>query len=106
MRGVVDGRVDRGWSRPAGGVPGKRLYGERVADILVLNAGSSTLKYRLASGAGEPDSGIVERIGEPDGDAADHGAAVARVLEGMRGREIAAVREPGGDRRIPVPGPG
>jgi len=91
MPGEVDDPVDPGWSRTAGGVPGKRLYGERVADILVLNAGSSTLKYRLASGAGEPDSGIVERIGEPDGDAADHGAAVARVLEGMRGREIAAV---------------
>jgi acetate kinase len=50
-------------------------------DILVLNAGSSTLKYRLVpSGPGD----VVEV-------ADDHGAAVERVLDGLRGKEISAV---------------
>jgi acetate kinase len=58
-----------------------------VPDILVLNAGSSTLKYRL----NDDDAGIVERIGEPGGSAADPGAAVEQVLERLRGKEIRAV---------------
>jgi acetate kinase len=46
--------------------------------ILVINSGSSSLKYQLI----EPDSGkslaegIVERIGEPSSDVADHAAAL------------------------------
>ncbi len=62
-----------------------------MADILVLNAGSSTLKYRLLDGDTTVDGGIVERIGEPGGPLADHAAAVARVLERPRGKPIAAV---------------
>ncbi len=53
--------------------------------VLVLNAGSSSLKYEvldLASGA--RDGGIVERIGEPGG-VADHTAAVRSVLDGLGG---------------------
>ena len=36
-----------------------------MADILVLNAGSSTLKYRLLRGDTTLAGGLVERIGEP-----------------------------------------
>jgi acetate kinase len=61
-----------------------------AAAILVLNAGSSSLKYRRY-GAGNVDGGIVEGIGEPGGDVADHGAAVERVLERLGGRGIRAV---------------
>jgi acetate kinase len=57
----------------------------RVTDILVLNAGSSSLKYRLFR-SGEPaGGGIVERIGEPSGSAPDHGAAVEWVLDRLSG---------------------
>lgn len=51
--------------------------------VLVLNAGSSSLKYEvldLASGA--RDGGIVERIGEPGG-VADHTAAVRSALASL-----------------------
>lgn len=51
--------------------------------VLVLNAGSSSLKFEsidLASGA--RSGGVVERIGEP-GEAADHTAAVRSVLDGL-----------------------
>ena len=57
----------------------------------MLNAGSSTLKYRLFPSDAEPNGGVVERIGEPDGAAADHGAAVHRVLERLSSKEIGAV---------------
>ncbi|HCT76736.1 MAG TPA: acetate kinase, partial [Micromonosporaceae bacterium] len=45
--------------------------------ILVLNCGSSSVKYR-----GYPDGkdGLVERIGEPGGDAPDHATALRSVL--------------------------
>lgn len=59
-----------------------------MADILVLNAGSSTLKYRLLP---DGDGGVVERIGEPGGDTADHAHAVALVLERLRDKDIGAV---------------
>jgi acetate kinase len=47
--------------------------------ILVLNAGSSSLKYQLlAPETGEVTAkGLVERIGEPGAPAADHSAAIA-----------------------------
>jgi acetate kinase len=48
------------------------------------------VKYRLF-GDGENRGGVVEGIGEPGGEVADHGAAVERVLAGSGGREIAAV---------------
>src|SRR5205823_13092192 len=66
-------------------------YRGAVADILVLNAGSSTLKYRLFPSDAGPNGGVVERIGEPGGAAADHGAAVHRVLERLSGKAIGAV---------------
>ncbi len=61
-----------------------------MADILVLNAGSSTLKYRLFHGPAVQDGGTVERIGEPGGDLPDHAAAVERVLEPLRDKQISA----------------
>ena len=51
------------------------------ARVLVLNAGSSSLKYQLI----EPDSGAsladgtIEPIGEPASPVADHRAALHRV---------------------------
>ncbi|MFW6719880.1 acetate/propionate family kinase [Streptomyces sp. MAR4 CNY-716] len=61
--------------------------------VLVLNSGSSSLKYQLidvagpAPGADRPARGIVERIGEPQarGGVPDHAAALRAV-----GQELAA----------------
>lgn len=50
--------------------------------ILVLNAGSSSLKYQLLGGSERLLSGLVERIGEPGGDA-DHASALGRVLANL-----------------------
>lgn len=51
-----------------------------IDKILVINAGSSSLKYRLFS-AEETllASGLIERIGESAGDTPDHGAAVVQM---------------------------
>ncbi|MFI7601108.1 acetate/propionate family kinase [Actinoplanes sp. NPDC049681] len=57
--------------------------------ILVLNCGSSSVKYRLFASpgraAGSPPEtsakGLIERIGEPGGEAADHAAALQQVME-------------------------
>jgi len=62
-----------------------------MADILVLNAGSSTLKYRLLRGDTTLAGGLVERIGEPGGDTSDHASAVERVLDRLHGKLISAV---------------
>jgi acetate kinase len=66
------------------------------AAVLVLNAGSSSVKYRLiVAGVAQPaedlDHGVIERIGEPDGDAVDHAHAVDRVMDRLADRPIAAV---------------
>src|ERR1700757_1039459 len=51
--------------------------------VLVINSGSSSLKYQLI----EPDSGksladgIVEQIGEPSSPVADHGGALRAAFE-------------------------
>ncbi|MFY1633891.1 acetate/propionate family kinase [Solwaraspora sp. WMMB335] len=50
-----------------------------MARILVLNCGSSSLKYQLFDGDRVVTRGIVERIGEPDGGPADHAAALRLV---------------------------
>ncbi|HET8988067.1 MAG TPA: acetate kinase [Humibacillus sp.] len=54
--------------------------------VLVLNAGSSSLKYQLlVPESGEVSaSGVIERIGEPGSDVADHAAA----LKAMRARLV------------------
>ena len=59
--------------------------------VLVLNAGSSSLKYRLTTPDGQRlADGTVERIGEDGGDASDHGHAVHRVVDGLRERSLEA----------------
>jgi acetate kinase len=49
--------------------------------VLVLNAGSSSLKYQLLvpETAEVSASGVIERIGESDSDVADHAAALAAM---------------------------
>ena len=47
---------------------------------LVLNTGSSSVKYRLFDGPATLAKGLVERIGEEGGDAADHESALRGVM--------------------------
>ncbi|MFI5931631.1 acetate/propionate family kinase [Actinoplanes sp. NPDC051494] len=49
--------------------------------ILVLNSGSSSVKYRLFDDGTTVAKGLIERIGEGGGDAADHTEALQRVME-------------------------
>ncbi|AVT33671.1 acetate kinase [Plantactinospora sp. BC1] len=51
--------------------------------VLVVNCGSSSLKYRLFDGSRIVRRGLVERIGEPDGGAPDHSTALRDVLAGL-----------------------
>jgi acetate kinase len=55
--------------------------------ILVLNAGSSSLKYRLLRGPLSVAGGIVERIGGPGSPVADHGEAAAQVIQQLALRD-------------------
>jgi acetate kinase len=48
--------------------------------VLVLNSGSSSLKYRLLDGARTVTAGLVEQIGEDSG-VPDHSTALARVAD-------------------------
>ena len=48
--------------------------------ILVLNSGSSSVKYRLFDGPQTLAKGLVERIGESGGDASDHESALQQVM--------------------------
>ena len=48
--------------------------------ILVLNSGSSSVKYRLFDGTETLAKGLIERIGESGGDAGDHEAALQQVM--------------------------
>jgi len=47
--------------------------------VLVLNCGSSSVKYRLFDGADTAARGVVERIGEPGSGITDHSSALERV---------------------------
>ncbi|WP_213450382.1 acetate/propionate family kinase [Rhizomonospora bruguierae] len=67
------------------------MSGRLAGAVLVLNCGSSSLKYRLFDGADTLAHGLVERIGEPGGDAADHGAALGSVLSTLDLTGLAAV---------------
>ena len=59
--------------------------------ILVLNCGSSSVKYRLFAGTTTLAKGLIERIGEPGGDAADHGAALQHVMATVNLDSLGAV---------------
>jgi acetate kinase len=48
--------------------------------VLVLNSGSSSVKYRILDADRSVDHGLVERIGEPEGGPAHHEAAIGEVL--------------------------
>jgi acetate kinase len=48
---------------------------------LVLNTGSSSVKYRLFDGTETLAKGLVEKIGESGGDAADHNAALRSIMD-------------------------
>ncbi|WBB66638.1 acetate kinase [Micromonospora sp. WMMD812] len=54
-----------------------------MSRVLVLNCGSSSVKYRLYDGDEVRDTGTVERIGEPGGGPADHETAVRQILAGL-----------------------
>src|ERR1700730_2448967 len=69
--------------------------------VLVLNSGSSSLKYRLFDGSDTVTQGLVERIGEPGADTPDHSAALSRVMSTLDLAGLAAVGHRvvhGGDR--------
>ncbi len=57
--------------------------------VLVLNSGSSSVKYQLLDMAdgSRPAAGIVERIGEPGG-AADHAEALKTVADELAARDL------------------
>ena len=59
--------------------------------VLVLNSGSSSLKYRLFHDAETVAKGLVERIGEPGGAAADHRAALVQVMDTIDLQGLTAV---------------
>ncbi len=62
-----------------------------MSRVLVINSGSSSLKYRVFDGVEPVAQGLVERIGEPGGGAADHAAALRRVLGELDLAGLAAV---------------
>jgi acetate kinase len=62
-----------------------------VTRVLVINSGSSSVKYRLFAGDDPVARGIVERIGEPRGDAPDHDRALRQVLERLDLHDLAVV---------------
>jgi acetate kinase len=59
--------------------------------ILVLNSGSSSVKYRLFDGTDTLAKGLIERIGESGGDAADHEAALQKVMASVDLAGLSAV---------------
>ncbi|WFE62125.1 acetate kinase [Micromonospora sp. WMMD714] len=73
--------------------------------VLVLNCGSSSVKYRLYSGGSTVDSGTVERVGEPGRGPADHATAVRDVLGRLDLTGLTAVghRVVHGGRRFSAP---
>jgi acetate kinase len=62
-----------------------------VTRVLVLNSGSSSVKYRLFDGPDTVAKGLIERIGEPGGDASDHGAAMRALMDQTDLRGLSAV---------------
>ncbi len=72
----------------AGGVAGSGGAGGATR-VLVLNSGSSSVKYRLMDMAGETRlaSGTVERIGEPGG-VPDHASALRTVAGELAGQDL------------------
>ncbi|HEY8473260.1 MAG TPA: acetate kinase [Natronosporangium sp.] len=59
--------------------------------ILVVNCGSSSVKYRLFDGDDTVSHGVVERIGEPGSDVPDHHHALQRALGELDLTGLAAI---------------
>jgi acetate kinase len=59
--------------------------------VLVLNCGSSSVKYRLFDGVETLAKGLLERIGEAGGDASDHRGALQKIMESVDLDALAAV---------------
>jgi acetate kinase len=62
-----------------------------VSRILVINSGSSSVKYRLFDGDDTVSHGLVERIGEPGTGVPDHHRALRQVLGELDLAGLAAV---------------
>ncbi|RQW97875.1 acetate/propionate family kinase [Micromonospora inaquosa] len=62
-----------------------------MSQVLVLNCGSSSVKWRRYDGDRALDHGLVERIGEPGGGPKDHTAAVRQILAGLDLTGLAAI---------------
>jgi acetate kinase len=61
------------------------------ARVLVLNCGSSSLRYRLFDRASTVQKGLIEQIGEPGGPVPDHGAALREVMASLDLTGLAAI---------------
>jgi acetate kinase len=59
--------------------------------VLVLNCGSSSVRYRLFDGAEVLTKGLIQRIGETGGDAADHDEALQGLMDRLDLSGLAAV---------------
>jgi acetate kinase len=59
--------------------------------VLVLNCGSSSIKYRLYDGDRVVDGGLIERIGEAGGGPPDHAAALRDLMDRLDLGELTAV---------------
>ncbi len=62
-----------------------------MSRVLVINSGSSSLKYKLFDGTSTAAAGNLERIGEDGGDARDHADALRQVLSSVDLDGLAAV---------------
>jgi acetate kinase len=76
-----------------------------VSRILVLNCGSSSVKFRLYDGDEVRDKGTVERVGEPGGGPPDHETAVREIIERLDLTGLAGIghRVVHGGRRFSEP---
>jgi acetate kinase len=62
-----------------------------MSRVLVLNCGSSSVKYRLFKNDETVAKGLIERIGEEGGDATDHRSALQHIMESVDLTGLAAV---------------
>ncbi|NYH43175.1 acetate kinase [Micromonospora jinlongensis] len=76
-----------------------------MSRVLVLNCGSSSVKWRRYDGDQVLDHGTVERVGEPGGGPPDHASAVRQILDGLDLTGLTAVghRVVHGGRKFSAP---
>ncbi|MFD8529847.1 acetate/propionate family kinase [Streptosporangium canum] len=73
---------------PPGGTGEPSRRGGMLSRVLVLNSGSSSVKYQLLSGGERLASGTVERIGEASSPVPDHEAALKVVAAELTARGL------------------